>query len=240
MTANWVFYKTSGKSPHIYPLQWACLTLPSDSIPTDKKQFHRICKEGCKSYASNGSCPSYSPDFKNLVRQYKYATVLYFKLHTRHYPPRCISAKHYIRWSFTESFLPRLLRKTAITLADKMGGMALVSGHCRGCKKCSYREGLNTCKSPEKRTFSVESTGVNVSDLMLLYTDSPLLWWDINNQNYIPEYQLRVGLILHNRDDYSRYEKSLPEFLPADQLFHPASQDDQIRLIRNQLLIPGP
>lgn len=235
MTASWVFYKTSAKNPHIYPLQLGCFTLESGFIPTDKEHFNRICKEGCKSYASNGSCPLYSPDFKDLARQYKYATVLYFKLFTRHYPPKCLSGKHYVRWSFTESFMPRLLRRTAMTLADKMEGVPLVSGHCIGCRKCSYREGLNTCKNPEKRTFSIESTGVNVSDLMLLYTDSPLLWWDINNKYYIPQYQLRVGIILHNQEDYRQYEKSLSEFLPADRLFHPANKADQIRLIRNRL-----
>lgn len=230
---NWVFYKTSSKNPNIYPLQVYCFTLDSHQIPSDKEQINNLCRIGCNLYARNGGCPPFSPDYKTLSSKYKNATVVYFKLLTSHYPPKSLSGKHYVRWNFTESFMPRLLRKSLLTLANKLEGIPLFCGHCIGCRKCGYKEGSNSCKNPAERTYSLESTGVNVSNLMMLYTDSPLLWWDISNKNYLPKYQLRVGIILHNQINYREYDSSLLDALPIDHLYQPTSDDDRTRLIGN-------
>lgn len=64
----------------------------------------------------------------------------------------------------------------------------LGAGYCMGCtgKKCNFKNGSNICITPGKRTFSMESTGINVSDTLDKQFGIKLFWYRKGNSLEIP------------------------------------------------------
>ncbi len=192
------FYYTSGSQEKVYPLEANIFNLTADLLPCDYEKTLQACQSGCNSYRFNGGCPPYSPTYRTLSAHYAYALVLYYKLYLRDFPVRPETGQAYMNWTFTESFMPRLLLNTLYSLARRLAGYVLSSGHCIGCKKCNFQGEIKICRKPDRRTYSLEAVGVNIVEMMAKYSDSPLIWLDQESDNRIPDYQLRVGAVLHN------------------------------------------
>jgi len=193
-----VQYRTKGKPYNEYPLEIGVFPLQTKDIPHNQLWTASLCKVGCSLYGRNGGCPPLAPNFTALSAKHDSALVFYIKLNTQDYPPKSLTGKHYVRWNFTETFMPRIMRSLLIAVVDEIGGVMLSCGHCIGCRKCGWKNGTNSCLNPKQRTFSLEATGIDVEKLMRENTDLPVLWWNQNNSQYIPQYQLRVGMILTN------------------------------------------
>ena len=79
----------------------------------------------------------------------------------------------------------------------------LGNGSCRSCKKCSLQ--LNEkCKKPDKISYSLEATGINVHKLLEDSFNFQLKWYKIYNTSF-PKYQCVVGCII-NSNHYFFYE----------------------------------
>lgn len=192
------FYYTSGSQEKVYPLEVNLFNLKADRLPCDYEKTLNACQSGCNSYQFNGGCPPFSPTYQALSAQYAYALILYYKLYLRDFPVRPETGRDYLNWTFTESFMPRLLLNTLNSIARRVSGYVLSSGHCIGCKKCSFLRSVKICRKPEKRTFSLEAVGVNIVEMMAKHSDSPLVWLNQEQDEKIPDYQTRVGAVLHN------------------------------------------
>lgn len=192
------FYYTSGSRGKVYPLEVNIFNLEAELIPYDFEKTLKACQSGCNSYQYNGGCPPYSPSYRALSAQYAFALILYYKLYLRDFPTTPKTGKEYLTWTFTESFLPRLLLNTLNSLSKRISGYVLSSGHCIGCKTCNFQRGERICRKPERRTYSLEAVGVNIVEMMAKYSDSPLVWLNQKQEEKMPDYQLRVGAVLHN------------------------------------------
>jgi predicted metal-binding protein len=198
-----ISYKT-GKG-NLYPIELGWTSVPSENIPYNKKLTDEACRIGCNLYNRNGGCPPFSPDFKKIIKNRKIATIIYVRLSTGEYPLKVLRGNYYIRWSFVEALLTPFLNKFEKIANLKEKIIFLSSGFCRKCrnKRCAVKDG-NDCRNPSERTFSLEATGVLVTDIAEKYLGFPLFWWDKNDCIYIPPYMTKVvGLIGNQQIDNS-------------------------------------
>lgn len=193
-----VIYKTN--TGNLYPLNLGWTNIPTDKIPYDKKVTNKACLVGCNLYNRNGGCPPFSPDFKQIQSNYKVATFIYAKLLTDDYPTRVLTGNYYVRWSFVEALLTPFLNRFKIIVDLKKGYLFLSSGFCKGCgnKKCAVKDGTK-CRSPLKRTFSLESTGVIVTDVAKRFLGFELYWWNKQDTNCIPPYMTKIVALIGNQ-----------------------------------------
>lgn len=205
-------YTTQNKS-RSYPIELSAFHLPTDKLPINTHKTTALCKAGCKNYERNGGCPPFAPSCNEIIEKFRDSIIVYIKLLTEDYPPTSLSSNHYIRWNFTESFMPRLLRNIIKPITELLAGISLSSGHCSSCRPCNLKLGNKICLNPCNRTFSMEATGIDVSSLMATYSNSPIQWWKKDDPLYIPEYQMRVGIIFYNLDKQPPNINSLFTFI---------------------------
>ena len=175
----------------IYPLVIGYAVLPSAHIPVDKELTLKACKEGCGLYGLNGGCPPFSPHFKEICGTE--ILILYARINTCNYPPRVLHGSYYTRWVFVETFMTSLTNRVGKSIAKLLNGYFLSSGNCHVCrpKRCAVKDG-HKCRKPVERTYSLESTGVLVIDLMKNCFNLDLQWWKKDIQDYIPEFMVKV------------------------------------------------
>ncbi|MEA2020466.1 MAG: DUF2284 domain-containing protein [Patescibacteria group bacterium] len=184
--------------------------ISSGNVPYDKKVTVEACKTGCALFGKGGGCPPYSPDFQQIKKKFPYAQAIYSRLYTRYYPPKVARASFYIRWNFVKALMERKIANVGYFLREQLGGFFLSAGPCHGCgnKTCAFKEGEKKCRKPEKRVFSLESTGVLANELVEKLFGFRLLWFDKEREDYIPEYMVNVILLMT--------KNSVPENLLGD------------------------
>ena len=76
----------------------------------------------------------------------------------------------------------------------------LSNGSCRLCKPCGLKREENKCLRPSKVRYSMEATGLNVSDICLTFFNHELLWY---KDKLAPRYSSVVSCLLtnDNKDD---------------------------------------
>ena len=141
------------------------------------------CKVGCPNYGKTLACPPYTPtaeEFRKIVSEYRYALFMKFvskaKATAKIVPylsksendptiPEEVKGKVQEFWADWEKDKLKML-STVLDLekaAKKKGYLlpiALVSGYCHLCKKCTLNRA--TCANPTKARFSGEAVGVNI------------------------------------------------------------------------------
>jgi hypothetical protein len=137
---------------------------------------------------------------KLLGKKFKIANIIYTKLLIDNYPPKVLAGSYYVRWSFIEALLTPFTNKFAKIVTDNKERLFLSSGFCRGCgnKRCAVKDG-GKCRQPLCRTFSLESTGVIVSEVAEKFLGFELYWWDRFNKDYFPSYMTKIVSILGNQ-----------------------------------------
>lgn len=68
------------------------------------------------------------------------------------------------------------------------------TGSCRLCKSCKKKTG-KPCAYPERRTYSYEALGIDVSSLTMDLFQKELLWY---KAKHLPEYTAVVAGLLTN------------------------------------------
>ena len=77
----------------------------------------------------------------------------------------------------------------------------LGTGYCMGChgKKCSYKL-QEPCRNPQRRTFSMESTGINVVKTVRETMQETFHWYTKSNPN-IPYLMKAILLVFPGEQD---------------------------------------
>jgi predicted metal-binding protein len=84
-----------------------------------------------------------------------------------------------IHWKFQDAILARLLNRVGWDLKAEIDGVFLSSGYCMGCpgKKCTFKMGDQSCRNPNRRTYSLEATGINVVSTVKSALGLDLYWY---------------------------------------------------------------
>ena len=206
---------TTGK---IYPLEIGYSSIPSGLVPVDTKATIKACRNGCRLYGRNGGCPPFSKKFSKIRRSH--SLILYAKMLTEFYPPKVLNGPYYTRWVFVETFMTALTNRIGKKLAAALDGYFLSSGHCCACrpKRCAVKDG-KPCRKPDARTYSLEATGILVTELMKDVFDIKLQWWRPKEPDYIPEYMAKViGLTREKAFESDETERAIVAALKDDRI----------------------
>lgn len=172
-----------------------CFYLDRSQIPL-MSDFQRFSSCGnCK--GSGGGCPVYSPHFTKfkpsidtfflmaLSIDYKWVFKNVWKDRRQHYRNTTLMFLMYPD-RMTENYLARITSQLSPL------GFNLFCGNCRGCrpKDCTVNWQPSYCSKPSKRTFSMESVGV---DCDALHYDLYEEWlpWFFSGTDYMPAYMTR-------------------------------------------------
>lgn len=148
-----------------YPLEMYYQIVPPDSVSFEPEPILELCKSGCSNYGISGGCPPRSPLFPIMVENKEQLLLIICKFDSIHKPLKVVNSKNTaIHWKFQDGILARILNRLGRQLAINLGGEFLATGYCMGCpgKKCTFKLGIEECRNPQLRTYSMEATGINV------------------------------------------------------------------------------
>ena len=185
---QWVEYSTKSSS-NKYPIEIGIKKVNYYDILVQPSLVRDLCKTGCKNYNNQGGCPPYSPVFTNIVRPDDSIFLVYGTFYPEYKTERVkASNSPYIHYSLQDQVLANLLNTIGIQLRDNHNCLFLGTGYCMGCKgiKCSFKNGDSICRNPQKRTYSLEATGVNVSLTLHKEYNIQLQWYRKNGPLNIP------------------------------------------------------
>lgn len=141
----------------------------------DAQTIRNLCKLGCVNYGKKWSCPPYSPEIGEITKKNDYTNVIVITAYIYLVEMGYIK-NSYQRVKAANMILKSKCEKYARTLEKLTDGYALLSGSCNLCKPCYKKRGL-PCGKPDKKRYSLESTGVNVSFLSARFCKHELLWY---------------------------------------------------------------
>lgn len=158
----------------------------------NKLYFDKLCEEGCPNYGNKWSCPPYAPDYTKFVENYKFINVfmLYIELKQFDY-----IKQEYLKVKAANSILKSRIDK-ALRNSMNDNEFYISTGSCRLCKSCKKKVG-KSCAYPERRTYSFEALGINVSLLSADIFHRDLLWYKAKS---LPEYTSVVAGLLTNNE----------------------------------------
>jgi len=174
-------------------------------VSFDYFQSSKLCKSGCKNYNKKYSCPPNSPSFDLLIKRRTELSLLVVKIKTDGQKENYLTLKmlNSVARSIQNNFYNYI--KETVNKKD-IDYYLLGNGSCRSCKKCSLQ--LNEkCKKPDKISYSLEATGIDVNKLIEHTFNFKLEWYKIFNTSF-PKYQCVVGGII-NSNHYFIYETFL-------------------------------
>jgi predicted metal-binding protein len=144
----------------------------------NKSLFDDMCKSGCKNYNKKCSCPPYSPSFTVYSKNYDMCKVYLMYIDMKQF--NYFNGHGYFKVKVGNGILKPLMDKMLFNYSESKNGRIITSGSCRSCNKCGL-----PCKKPNKRIYSFESMGINVSELSEFIFNHKLLWY---KNKTIPEY----------------------------------------------------
>jgi predicted metal-binding protein len=133
-------------------------------------KFKLLCN-GCPKQGRNLSCPPHSPSFATHIEVATQAVVICVRLAQEYFDD--LPPKDRYHACFRQA--SRLL----LTILDdyrQEGRPVAGSGPCFACERCSVEEGIEACRNPKGRTYSLESLGVDVIGLLKRSFDLDLEW----------------------------------------------------------------
>lgn len=191
-------YKTLSGS--IYPLEVFAGYCVFSDIVYDPDYIRGLCKGGCSNYGVGGGCPPRAPLLENILGDKQSLLLICAKFYCEHKPPKVREAKNRaIHWKFQDAILARFMNDLGWRLTQPLEGFFLGTGYCMGCpgKKCNYKLGNNFCRNSKRRTFSMESTGINVVATVKNLFDEDFHWYTKSTPD-IP-YMMKCILFISDR-----------------------------------------
>lgn len=156
----------------------------------NKSYFDKLCEEGCPNYGNKWSCPPYAPDYMKFVKKYEFINVFMLYIELRQFD---YIKQEYLKVKAANSILKSRIDK-ALRNSMNENEFYISTGSCRLCKSCKKKVG-KPCIYPERRTYSFEALGINVSLLTADLFHRDLLWYKAKN---LPEYTSIVAGLLTN------------------------------------------
>lgn len=174
----------------IYKCETAFVSVGELKQYQDKSKFDLLCKNGCPNYDMKWSCPPYSPLFEDFVKPYKFIHIILLLVELRQFD---YIKQNYLKVKAANSILKSRVDKS-LRYSMLQDEFYISTGSCRLCKSCKKKKGMS-CVYPEKRTYSFEALGIDVSKLALDIFETRLLWY---KKSDIPEYTCVIAGLLTN------------------------------------------
>lgn len=196
-----------------YPVELGFANISAEEVSCDYEYITGLCRQGCKNFNHSGGCPPFAPAFENIAEEYSSAILVFARLHSRYKTWRVWqSNNYYIHYRFQDIILSNLLNKMGKWIRELFAQKIyfLGNGYCAGCgnRKCAYKEGVKKCRFPQKRTFSLEATGVNVEKTLKNVFGIELEWYNRNNFRQVNYLTKAIGFFCCNsviRDEVRVY-----------------------------------
>lgn len=164
--------------------------IPVSSFDHAKK--YKIACEACHKFGKNFACPPYSPYLPEYLNAQSYAKVLCVRM-PQEYFRDVIQEKNY-RQCFRAA---RGILVEELISYRKQGYLVAGSGFCLACDVCAIEEGLDNCKKPNDKIFSLESLGVNLTALTQRCFGFDLEW---SANDYTSDFVCSLGAIFLNEN----------------------------------------
>lgn len=178
--------------------------IEKEKIKIDKKFFEKMCRECCINYNQKYSCPPFSPSFNLLSEDFDGLFIVLFLCKLNQ-----IDSTEYNKIRIANIIMKSKIDKLMRELEEKTNLKYLSTGSCRLCKPCKLKL-KQPCKHPEKRRYSLESTGIDCNDLVEKLFKIKLQWY---KNKKAPEYTCVLCGLLCNKKDVNRIEKSILELI---------------------------
>ncbi|WP_049755838.1 DUF2284 domain-containing protein [Desulforamulus reducens] len=175
----WYLYKSEA-SGIVYPLEFGIKKLKVSDLCYEPDVVWSWCEKGCKNFNNAGGCPPASPLLKTLYSDSDTVWLIYCLFWSKYKHEKVAKSNNSaIHWKFQDAILARLLVNVGYALRTKFEGNFLSTGYCMGCpgKKCNYKLGHKFCRNPQKRTYSMEATGINVVETLKKTTGIEMFWY---------------------------------------------------------------
>lgn len=197
MSEQIVRYIYTTKDDKSYPCDIFYKTIATKEIVFDYEYITDLCRKGCKNFNVGGGCPPKAPRFDELIPNYPEGVLICARLLSVYKPVKVRNSNSpYIHYRFQDIILARLLTLLGNEIRQRwQETYFLNNGFCSGCKKCNFKIGYNFCRQPDKRTFSMEATGINVERTLQNVFGIELQWY--NKENYRDvDYMVKAIVIL--------------------------------------------
>ena len=178
--------------------------IAKDKIKVDKLLFEKMCREGCVNYNKKYSCPPFSPSFNILCRDFEGLFVVMFVCRLNQ-----ISSTEYNKIRIANVIMKSRIDKLMRELEEKTNLKYLSTGSCRLCKPCKLKL-KQPCKHPNKRRYSLESTGIDCNTLVEKLFKIKLQWY---RDKKAPEYTCVACGLICNKGDVKNIEKNILELI---------------------------
>jgi hypothetical protein len=214
-----VVYKTSSHNKMVLSVD--IHMIPREEVPLGSYD-KSICGD-CKGY--NGGCVGFAPHFSILKPSAKYLLALSVEMDMSWAIAYAHNSGHakqsnYYRLTYADRLTESFLRRVLTALNAKVKGYVLGAGNCSGCgtalssKMCGVMLD-GKCLHPDKRTFSLEATCVNCSDLCNMTLGHRLWWW--YKDEVLPRKMSRFAGILTNISDMHLSTLGFEDIVRADK-----------------------
>lgn len=167
-------------------------TIPIPAIDQDKK--YRVACEACHKFGKNLACPPYSPVFNEYIGTQTHAGIICIRM-----------PQEYFKHAIQENNYRQCFRTARSILVDELlgyrsrGYLIAGSGFCLACEVCAVEEGLDSCRKPDNRIYSLESLGVNLTALTKLCFHFDLEW---SANDASSDFVCSIGAVfLHENDE---------------------------------------
>ena len=193
-----------------YPVEMGYQFIDSKDIVYNYEEITALCSS-CGNFNKGGGCPPLAPKFEKISENKDFGIIIYAKLDSIYKPEKVKkNNNYYIHYRFQDVILSNLLTKLGYMIRDDFEDMLFLNnGYCMGCRsKCNFKKGENTCLKPERRTFSLEATGINVERTLKEQFDITLQWYNKENYQEIDYMVKAIGLFYKNRE----YDQKIDQF----------------------------
>jgi predicted metal-binding protein len=169
--------------------------VPVDEVFIEIDRFDNSCKTGCSNYKNCYVCPPFSPKFDKISKGYKYLYTYIIYSYMRDFPFHTPKWRNpWWKYINANRSLSHLVRKIGFVAEKMLQGILLKDGDCRYCRPCKVIL-KQPCTHPDKKRYSLESTGVNC-DQLALRLGHKILWY---RNLIVPEYITLMGGVLTNK-----------------------------------------
>lgn len=158
----------------------------------NKQYTDNLCKVGCVNYNKKWSCPPYSPDYSMFSS--KYSDIIVIVLCTEMFQFSYIK-NDYLKIKAANTVMKSRIDQILRSYIDD-NHYYISTGSCRLCKPCKCKKG-DFCAHPDLMSYSFESLGINVSEMVKDLLDFELLWY---KKDHLPQYTSVVAGLLYNGD----------------------------------------
>lgn len=162
------------------------------------EEFVEYCRQ-CPNHNRIWSCPEYDFDTREIFRRYKKLRLFGLKIVYSDEARSRSYTREEMGEVIRESMMKERKRLDSVLswYEDVTDGYALNAGACTICAEgCTRPEG-KPCRFPEKRRYSLESLGADVSATLSEVLGTELKW---DSEGRLPEYYTLVAGLLYDKN----------------------------------------